>query len=53
MGIQKYTNFENINNNSENVGNFLEKKDSFIVTKNESEISEFGNTPYDVMEVSV
>lgn len=53
MSIQKYTNFENINNNSENTGQFLESKDLFIVSKNELQIAEFGNTPYDVMEVSI
>lgn len=53
MSIKKYTNFENINNQSENIGQFLEDKDLFIVSKNEIEISEFGNTPYDIMEVSV
>ncbi len=53
MSIQKYTNFEGINNNTENIGKFLEDKDLFIVSNNEIEVSEFGNTPYDVMEVSV
>ena len=53
MSIKKYTNFENINNNTQNTGQFLEDKDLFIVSKNESQTSEFGNTPYDVMEVSV
>lgn len=53
MSIKKYTNFESINNNNQNTGQFLEDKDLFIVSKNESQTSEFGNTPYDVMEVSV
>lgn len=53
MSIKKYTNFENINNKTDNTGQFLESKDLFIVSKNEIQISEFGNTPYDVMEVSV
>jgi len=53
MSIKKYTNFENINNKTENSGQFLEDKDLFIVSKNEIQISEFGNTPYDVMEISV
>jgi hypothetical protein len=53
MSIQKYTNFEGINNNTENIGKFLEDKDLFIVSNNQIEVSEFGNTPYDVMEVSV
>jgi hypothetical protein len=53
MSIKKYTNFENINNKTENSGQFLEDKDLFIVSKKEIQISEFGNTPYDVMEISV
>lgn len=53
MSITKYTNFQNINNNTENTGKFLEEKDLFIVSKNEIEPTEFGNSPYDVMEVSV
>jgi uncharacterized Zn ribbon protein len=53
MSIQKYTNFQGINNNTENIGKFLEDKDLFIVSNNQIEVSEFGNTPYDVMEVSV
>jgi urate oxidase len=53
MSIKKYTNFENINNKTDNVGQFLEDKDLFIVSKNEIQASEFGNTPYDVMEISV
>jgi hypothetical protein len=53
MSIKKYTNFENINNKTENSGQFLEDKDLFIVSKNEIQVSEFGNTPYDVIEVSV
>jgi hypothetical protein len=53
MSIKKYTNFENINNKTDNTGQFLEDKDLFIVSKNEIQASEFGNTPYDVMEVSV
>lgn len=53
MSIQKYTNFQSIDDNTENTGKFLEDKDLFIVSKNEIETSEFGNTPYDVMEVSV
>jgi hypothetical protein len=53
MSIKKYTNFENINNQTDNIGQFLEDKDLFIVSKNEIEVSEFGNTPYDIMEVSI
>ena len=53
MSIKKYTNFESINSNTENTGKFLEDKDLFIVSKNEIEAIQFGNTPYDVMEISV
>lgn len=53
MSIKKYTNFESINSNTENTGKFLEDKDLFIVSKNEIEAIQFGNTPYDVIEVSV
>jgi hypothetical protein len=53
MSITKYTNFENINNNTENTGQFLDAKDLFIVSKSEIQPTMFGNTPYDVMEVSV
>lgn len=53
MSIKKYTNFENINNKTDNAGQFLEDKDLYIVSKNEIQVSEFGNTPYDVVEVSV
>jgi hypothetical protein len=53
MAIQKYTNFEQINVRLENEGKYLQPEDLFIVTKEESEISEFGTCKYDVMEVSV
>lgn len=53
MAINKYTNIEQINNRIENEGQFLKPEDLFIVSKEESEISEFGDSKYDVMEVSV
>lgn len=53
MSIRKYTNFDSINSNSTNEGQFLQVDDLFIVTKNEKEETEFGDCKYDVMEVSV
>jgi hypothetical protein len=53
MSIRKYTNFDSINSNSTNEGQFLLADDLFIVTKNETEEAEFGECKYDVMEVSV
>lgn len=53
MAIKKYTNFEEVNNRIENEGKYIAPEDVFIVTKNEVEISEFGDCKYDVMEVSV
>ena len=53
MSIRKYTNFDSINTNLTNEGQFLQEKDLFIVTKNETEEAEFGECKYDVMEVSV
>jgi len=53
MSIRKYTNFDSINSNSTNEGQFLQADDLFIVTKNETEEAEFGECKYDVMEVSV
>lgn len=53
MAITKYTNIEQINNRLENEGQFLKPEDLFIVSKEESEISEFGDSKYDVMEISV
>jgi uncharacterized Zn ribbon protein len=53
MAISKYTNIEQINNRLENEGQFLKPEDLFIVSKEESEISEFGDSKYDAMEVSV
>jgi hypothetical protein len=53
MAINKYTNIEQINSRLENEGKFLKPEDLFIVSKEESEISEFGDSKYDAMEVSV
>ena len=53
MSIKKYTNFEAVNNKTENEGKYLQAEDIFIVTKNEIEETEFGECKYDVMEVSV
>ena len=53
MAIKKYTNFEQIDIRVENEGKFLQPEDLFIVSKEESEISEFGDCKYDIMEVSV
>ena len=53
MSIRKYTNFDSINSNSTNEGQFLLAEDLFIVTKNQTEEAEFGECKYDVMEVSV
>ena len=53
MSIKKYTNIDNINNNSENAGQFLQTEDLFIVSQNQIEDTDFGDCKYDVMEVSV
>lgn len=53
MSIKKYTNIDNINNNLENQGQFLESEDLFIVTQNQIEDTDFGDCRHDVMEVSV
>jgi hypothetical protein len=53
MSITKYTNIDSINNNSTNEGKFIDDKDLFILSKNEIDKSDFGNSKYDVMEVSV
>jgi hypothetical protein len=53
MSIKKYTNFESINDKSQNEGQFLQAEDLFIISKNEIEDTDFGDCRYDVMEVSV
>jgi len=53
MSIKKYTNFEKINQKTDNEGKFIQDKDLFIVSKSEIEDSDFGDCKYDVMEVSV
>ena len=53
MSIKKYTNIDGINNKTDNEGHYLQADDLFIVAKKEIETTEFGNSKYDVMEVSV
>ena len=53
MSIKKYTNIDDINNKTSNEGQFIQKDDLFIVSKNEIEKADFGVGTYDVMEVSV
>lgn len=53
MSIKKYTNFEKINQKTDNEGKFIQDKDLFVVSKSEIEDSDFGDCKYDVMEVSV
>jgi hypothetical protein len=53
MAIKKYTNFDGINSNSTNEGQFIQADDLFIVSKNEIEEADFGECRYDVMEVSI
>lgn len=53
MSIKKYTNIDDINNKTQNEGQFLQAEDLFIVSKNEIEDTDFGDCKYDVMEVSV
>ena len=53
MSITKYTNFDAVNQKTENEGKYLQAEDLFIVSKNETEDADFGECKYDVMEVSV
>jgi hypothetical protein len=53
MAIKKYTNFDGINSNSINEGQFIQADDLFIISKNEIEEADFGECRYDVMEVSI
>ena len=53
MSIKNYKNIEEINLKTENEGQFIQDKDLFIVSKNETEDTDFGECKYDVMEVSV
>lgn len=53
MSIKKYTNFESIDTNVSNKGEFLETNDKFIINQNQIEDTDFGDCRYDVMEVSV
>lgn len=53
MSITKYSNFDEINNKTQNEGRYLQSEDLFIVSKNELDETDFGECKYDVMEVSV
>jgi hypothetical protein len=53
MSIEKYTNFDRINQKLDNEGKFLQDKDSVIISNNQIEDTDFGDCKYDVMEVSV
>ncbi len=53
MSIKKYTNFESIDTNVSNRGEFLQENDKFIINQNQIEDTDFGDCRYDVMEVSV
>ena len=53
MSIKKYTNFESIDTNVSNRGEFLQENDRFIINQNQIEDTDFGDCKYDVMEVSV
>jgi hypothetical protein len=53
MAIQKYTNFDAVNNKTENEGKYLQAEDLFIISKNEIEETDFGECKYDVMEVAI
>jgi hypothetical protein len=53
MSIKKYTNFESIDTNLSNRGEFLQENDKFIINQNQIEDTDFGDCRYDVMEISV
>jgi hypothetical protein len=53
MSIKKYTNFESIDSNTSNGGEFLQENDKFIINQNQIEDTDFGECRHDVMEVSV
>jgi hypothetical protein len=53
MSIKKYTNFESIDSNTSNKGEFLQENDKFIINQNQIEDTDFGDCRHDVMEVSV
>ena len=53
MSIRKYTNFELIEANLANQGQFLQESDRFIINQNQIENTDFGECRHDVMEVSV
>jgi hypothetical protein len=53
MSIEKYTNFDRINQKLDNEGKFIQDKDAIIISNNQIEDTDFGDCKYDVMEVSV
>lgn len=53
MSIKKYTNFESIDTNVSNRGEFLQENDRFIINQNQIEDTDFGDCKHDVMEVSI
>jgi len=53
MSIKKYTNFESIDANVSNKGEFLEVNDKFIINQNQIQDTDFGDCRHDVMEISV
>jgi hypothetical protein len=53
MSIRKYTNFELIEANLANQGQFLQENDRFIINQSQIENTDFGECRHDVMEVSV
>jgi hypothetical protein len=53
MSIKKYTNFESIDVNASNQGEFLQENDKFIINQNQIQDTDFGDCKHDVMEISV
>jgi hypothetical protein len=53
MSLTKYTNIEDINNRTTNVGEFIRKEDNFVISQNETVDSSFGNCDTDILEFTV
>lgn len=53
MSLTKYTNIEDINNRTTNVGEFIRKEDNFVISQNETVDSTFGNCDTDILEFTV
>lgn len=53
MSLRKYTNIDEINNRLTNVGEFIKKEDSFVVSQNEQIDSVFGECDTDILEFTV